>query len=142
MGQDKDTIVAAPGHHHDTTVTPFCLAKGHDGDSIGTSSEKDRVGTPSATEIALPKQQLKIYDWFLKRGLKGVFNKPLIQRETGIAYTTIRKTLRRFEKLRILSLRYDESLKFYEYRINDRIHIKRVRIETGSGQGRDRVGTG
>ena len=43
----------------------------------GTNWGQDRVrtGSLSVNEINLPKQQEKVYNWFLNRGFKGRFNK-------------------------------------------------------------------
>ena len=87
---------------------------------------KLRIREIRATEhgINLPEKQLIIYKWFLKRGLTGTFNKPLIVCETGIHYETIRMTLRKFDKLKILNISYDTCMKEYDYKINKTIVIK------------------
>jgi len=149
-GRDKDSIKTGSGqghfnnttvtplyHHNNDSVPPFKNKKEQGRDSKTNKQKRDRVGTVYSKEIALPKQQLKIYDWFLQRGFKSTFNKPLIQNETGIAYTTIRKTLRKFTTLGIIKVSYEESLKYFEYELNHHIKIKRVNIGTGSGQGGD-----
>ena len=139
QGQYSDTTITPLYHHRDDTVTPPIVKKGQGRDNNKNHTDGDRVGTGSPKEIVLPKQQLKIYDWFLKRGFKSTFNKPLIQSETGIAYTTIRKTLRKFTTIGILNVSYEESLKHFEYELNPHIKIKRVTVGSGSGQGQDRV---
>jgi hypothetical protein len=130
LGQGSDVTRTSQGRHSDAIVTP--LGQG-----------RDRVGTGSsfAQKVSLPKQQEIIYDWFLHRGFKGTFNQPLIHRETGLAHTTVRKTIRKFVSIGLLSALYDEALKVFEYEINSKIEIKRAGVGIVSGQGRDRVGT-
>jgi hypothetical protein len=130
LGQGSDPTRTPQGPHCNPTVTP-------------PEQGRDRVGTesPFDQKISLPKQQENIYNWFLHRGFKGTFSKPLIHRETGIAHTTVRKTIRKFLNVGILRVLYDESLKVFEYEINSKIEVKRDGVGIGQGRGRDRVGT-
>ena len=95
-------------------------------------------------KITLPKKQLQIYMWFINRGFKGIFNKPVIQKETKIAYTTIRKAIRKFEALQLMKISYNNSLKYYEYIINTQKNVNRniIKIGTVSGQYQDSIGIG
>jgi hypothetical protein len=122
--EHHDTAIVAPSYHHDTALL--------------SPSYQDHIritkGAPSSKIISLPKQQEKVYDWFLKRGFRGSFNKGLIVRETGIPYITSRKAIDRFLKLNIIRASYDKSLKQFDYEINTNIEVKRSTIISGSYQ--------
>ena len=132
--QDKqaksNTKVTPREHQKGVTVTPLFDKKKQDSNTKVTPSKGNRTETPSQK---LPRQQFKVYNWFTSRGYKGTFNKALIMRETGIAYHTIRKALWKFEDLELISLKYDRSVKEFEYNINPNIDV--------TGPGREQKGT-
>lgn len=140
-GQDDNVIVTVKGHDNNATMAP----SGH---HKRTGQEQDNIRTGTGqyqdTEVTLAKNQLKIYDWFLKRGLHGAFNKPLIEKETGVAYATIRKVMVKLENLELIRLTYDRCSKEYEYIVNPEVKVKRPNlgqeqdsIRTGTGQEQD-----
>ncbi len=126
--QDSNTKATVTEHDNGVVTTPFLGKKAtvteHNSNTISNTQKSNTIATPLDNNVRLPKKQLEIYNWFLLKGLKGTFNKPLIVSETGIAYETIRKALRKFNDLGILSVTYDKSLKIYLYEINADVHIE------------------
>ena len=103
--------------HHQATMEP--------------PSDHDKGNIES---ISLPKKQLEIYDWFIGNGVKGRFNKVLIQNELGAAYKTIQKTILKLTNTGILRIKYDASLKEFDYELNTQIKIKRPGFKKGHHQ--------
>lgn len=120
---DFDTIPVLDQHHFGIKATP----SQHHASQFKNSNT---IPTPSQHHIRLSPKQLIVYDFLSQIGGQGTFNKPFIERNTGIAYGTIRDIVRKFQKLKIIDICYDKFAKCYEYKINTKIKIKRDNPDT------------
>lgn len=89
--------------------------------------------SPSDHYISLTEHQSIIYNWFLNTGLKGRFNKSLINRETDISYITIRRALKRMIDFNIVRVQYDKIRKEFDYEMNPGINVKKSTIRAVHG---------
>ena len=135
----RNTIVSPKDHHNTDTRAVREQYK----TDIVSPSDQDHIritkGSPSEQKISLPKQQTIVYDWFLRHGFKGSFNKGFIVRETGVPYITVRKAIKRLVETNILRLSYDKTLKQFDYEINTEIKVKRSNIISGSYQDQNNI---
>jgi hypothetical protein len=133
-GQDTDSIRAVSGQDTDSKRAASGQDKGSkillNGQHPGSITKRAGNGQ----YLILPKQQQKIYEWFLRRGLKGIFNKPLIQEQTGLPYGTIRKAFEKFIDIELLKVEYDRCAKSFVYEINPDIRVETGSIRAASGQ--------
>jgi len=136
----KRSAIVSPKDHHNTATVSSQEQYGND---ILSPLEQDHISitkvSPSNQKVSLPKQSTMVYDWFLKRGFKGTFNKGLIVRETNIPYITIRKSINKLIKSNILRVSYDMSLKQFDYEISTEIEVKRSSVVSGSYQDRSKI---
>ena len=110
-------------HHFGVKATP---SQHH----VSQVKNSNTIPTLSQHHIRLSQKQLIVYDFLSQIGGQGTFNKPFIERNTGIAYGTIRDIVRKFQKLKIIDICYDKVAKCYEYKINTEIKIKRDNPDT------------
>lgn len=122
------SMIGPPSGHHRAIIRPV---SGYPQTTIGPPLDQDKGNIES---ISLPKKQLEIYDWFIGNGVKGRFNKVLIQNELGAAYKTIQKTILKLTNTGILRIKYDASLKEFDYELNTQIKIKRPELKKGHHQ--------
>jgi len=114
---------------------------------VGSGSTIRSVsGQGQVKKIRLADKQAIIYNWFLKNGLNGEFNKPQISKDTGINHPTIRKAIDKLESVGIIQLfEYDFCSRTQEYKINPDIAVEKPKsIRSGSNirsvSGHDQVG--
>jgi|GEM_PF-4788806 len=75
-------------------------------------------------KIILSKNQSIVYKFLVQNQNQGIFNKPFIEKNTGVSYGTISDIIRKFKKLEILIINYDKFAKVYFYKINSNIKIE------------------
>jgi hypothetical protein len=131
-GSDKDQIniryVSGKEHQKGSP-------KDHQKASTSKKAKRITKGSPS---VSLSKSQTKLYLWFKDRGQTGVFNKPEIERTLSMPYITIRKAIKKLERVGVIELQYDSCQKIYEYRIeNEQILKLSKNITIGSGSYQD-----
>jgi len=104
--------------------------------SIRSGSGQGQLDTNSI-EISLAPQQQKIYFWFFNNGISGSFNKYQIQKETGINYPSIRKSISKLEMTGLIILfGYDPVSRRQRYVLNPKMKVlSGSGIRSGSGQG-------
>jgi len=95
-----------------------------------TPSQHHSNGIPTVSQhhqkkIILSEKQSIVYDFLIQNQNKGIFNKPFIEKNTGVSYGTISDIIRKFKKLNILSITYNKFAKVYYYKINENIKINK-----------------
>jgi len=90
----------------------------------GDSKEIPTVSQRLFDKIILSKNQSIVYKFLVQNQNQGIFNKPFIEKNTGVSYGTISDIIRKFKKLEILIINYDKFAKVYFYKINTNIKIE------------------
>jgi len=93
-------------------------------------------------KVTLAHQQQKVYEWFIRNGFAGYFNKGIISRETGINHPTIRKAISKLETLDLINIfEYDPVSRQQKYKLNPTNEVTLLKISgqvssirSGSGQ--------
>ena len=84
----------------------------------------DENGIILNTQACLAPKQKIVFDWFLKQGLSGKFNRNQIQKDTKISHPTIRKCVSKLCALDLIDLKqYNPVLHNQEYTVNPHIEI-------------------
>ena len=72
--------------------------------------------TRPSPKIALADKQQKVYEWLLKNGITGYFNRNIISRETGVTHPTVRKSIKKLEAIGLINLyEYDFASRQQRY---------------------------
>ena len=104
------------------------LAKQDGSKGFPTPSQRVSKGFPTpfqplSKKIILSKRQFVVYNFLIQNQYQGIFNKPFIEKVTGVSYGTISDIIRKFKKLNILIINYNKHAKVYHYKINTKIDI-------------------
>ncbi len=83
-----------------------------------------RVSQHLFDKIILSKNQSIVYEFLVHNQNQGIFNKPFIEKNTGVSYGTISDIIRKFKKLEILIINYNKFAKVYFYKINKKVKIE------------------
>ncbi len=113
--------------------------KSGSGQVSGSGSGSGQVSLKTS-KVDLAQKQRLVYEWFLKNGLSGTFNKGQIQRETGINHPTIRKCIAKLKLLKLIEIgKFSPASKQQSYRLNpDKNVCTGSSIRSGQGQVRVR----
>jgi len=105
------------------------------------SGIRSRSGSGQVSKIQLAPKQQTIYEWFLKNGISGYFNKGQIQQDTGIDHPTIRKCISKLQSFSVIKLGdYNPVIRRQEYCLSlDTAIDLGSSNRSGSGQGQVRV---
>lgn len=135
-GQDNHTIIALSGRHDSTMIA--LSGQGTGRTKKGQDTGRTRAG--SKPQIRLPRQQEIIYNWLSENSDEGIYTVPLIEKETGVPYGTIRKALSKLINSGLIRVEYDRSVKKFEYQINSEVRVRTDKTGSKravSGQDRD-----
>ena len=99
-----------------------------DSNGIPTPFQGDSNGIPRGSQqhfekIILSAKQSIVYNFLIENQIQGIFNKPFIEKNTGVSYGTISDIIRKFKKLKILTITYNKFAKVYHYQINVKIKV-------------------
>ena len=89
-------------------------------DGIGSGSGRvSGIGsTRPSPKIALADKQQKVYEWLLKNGITGYFNRNIISKETGVTHSTVRKSIKKLEAICLITLyEYDFASRQQRYEL-------------------------
>lgn len=109
-----------PNYPQDNTKTtpnyPQDNTKNYHQNNIITPKQHHNNTTTEYTELS--EKQTVIYDWFINKGINGIYNKKMISQELNIPNETIRLALRKFNAHGIIEENYNKITKKFSYKIN------------------------
>jgi len=121
------------------TVSPLGPVKVQSGSgpgpvsSIGPRSSLGPVSSISQSDLCLAPKQQQVYEWFLRNGFEGYFNKGIISRKTHISHPTVKKSISKLKSLSLIFIGvYDPVSRQQKYSLNTELNVK---LLTGSGLG-------
>ena len=132
MGSQHDSNGVSTGFQRDSKG----ISRVFQGDSNGFPDSKGiptpfqgySKGIPRGSQqhfekIILSAKQSIVYNFLIENQIQGIFNKPFIEKNTGVSYGTISDIIRKFKKLKILQITYNKFAKVYHYQINVNIKV-------------------
>lgn len=120
-GRPEDAIMAPQAQDNNRTVTV-----------TGQVDPESFFNDPNCVELT--EIQMKIYNWFLRNGMTGYFNKVKLSKDTDIIHNTIRKVINKLSSSGLIFFgKYNDGTRLIPYKINNEKRAISC-IVTGYGQ--------